>query len=416
MRETKQLEFKEKITNTFLKTVSAYANYSGGSIIFGVDDTGNIKGLDDLEETRLSIENKINDSIFPQPDYMISLNESDKTITLNVSGGKNKPYLYKSKAYKRNDTATIEVDALEYSRLILEGRNISFESLHSENQNLTFNVLEKMLKKQIGIETFNKDVLKTLNLYSDADGYNNAAAILSDHNDFPGIDVVRFGENISIMKKRAILDKGSVLQEYEEAIGIFRDYYQYEEIIKSERNKVELIPEAAFREAVANALIHRVWDINSQIRVLMFDDRIEVISPGGLPGGISEEEYLSGRISVLRNQIVAQIFYRLNIVEVFGTGIIRIRQLYSSSATKPRFEVSENAIKVILPITDTQMDLSDDERKVYALLSKNMYKSISEITPYVEFGKSKATALLKSMANRGIVVIEGKGRGTKYHI
>lgn len=416
MREAKQLEFKEKITNTFLKTVSAYANYSGGSIIFGVDDVGNIKGLDDLEETRLSIENKINDSIFPQPDYMISLNESDKTITLNVSGGKNKPYLYKSKAYKRNDTATIEVDALEYSRLILEGRNISFESLHSENQNLTFNVLEKMLKRQIGIETFNKDVLKTLNLYSDADGYNNAAAILSDHNDFPGIDVVRFGENISIMKKRAILDKGSVLQEYEEAIGIFRDYYQYEEIIKSERNKVELIPEAAFREAVANALIHRVWDINSQIRVLMFDDRIEVISPGGLPGGISEEEYLSGRISVLRNQIVAQIFYRLNIVEVFGTGIIRIKQLYSSSATKPRFEVSENAIKVILPITDTQMDLSDDERKVYALLSKNMYKSISEITPYVEFGKSKVTALLKSMANRGIVVIEGKGRGTKYHI
>lgn len=372
--------------------------------------------MDDLEETRLSIENKINDSIFPQPDYMISLNESDKTITLNVSGGKNKPYLYKSKAYKRNDTATIEVDALEYSRLILEGRNISFESLRSENQNLTFNVLEKMLKKQIGIETFNKDVLKTLNLYSDADGYNNAAAILSDHNAFPGIDVVRFGENISIMKKRAILDKGSVLQEYEEAIGIFRDYYQYEEIIKSERNKVELIPEAAFREAVANALIHRVWDINSQIRVLMFDDRIEVISPGGLPGGISEEEYLSGRISVLRNQIIAQIFYRLNIVEVFGTGIIRIKQLYSSSTTKPRFEVSENAIKVILPITDTQMDLSDDERKVYALLSKNMYKSISEITPYVEFGKSKVTALLKSMANRGIVVIEGKGRGTKYHI
>ena len=62
------------------------------------------------------------------------------------------------------------------------------------------------------------------------------------------------------------------------------------------------------------------------------------------------------------------------------------------------------------------MDLSDDERKIYALLSKNIYKSISEIAPYVEFGKSKVTALLKSMADKGIVVIEGKGRGTKYHI
>ena len=107
-----------------------------------------------------------------------------------------------------------------------------------------------------------------------------------------------------------------------------------------------MIPEAAFRETIANALIHRVWDTNSQIRVLMFEDRIEVISPGGLPGGISEEEYLSGRISVLRNQIIAQVFYRLNIVEVFGTGILRIKELYSSSIAQPRFEVSENAIKV----------------------------------------------------------------------
>lgn len=416
MRESKQLEFKEKLTNTFLKTVSAYANYNGGSIIFGINDAGMIKGIDNLEETRLSIENRINDSISPQPDYKISVNESDKIITLDVKSGKNKPYLYKSKAYKRNDTATIEVDALELSRLILKGRNVSFESLHSANQDLTFNILENKLKEQIGIVEFNKDVLKTLNLYSDSDGYNNAAAILSDRNDFPGIDIVRFGENISIMKKRAVLEKSSILKEYEESVEIYRDYYQYEEIFESERKKVEMIPEAAFRETIANALIHRVWDTNSQIRVLMFEDRIEVISPGGLPGGISEEEYLSGRISVLRNQIIAQVFYRLNIVEVFGTGILRIKELYSSSIAQPRFEVSENAIKVILPTMDTQMDLSDDERKIYALLSKNIYKSISEIAPYVEFGKSKVTALLKSMADKGIVVIEGKGRGTKYHI
>ena len=293
MRESKQLEFKEKLTNTFLKTVSAYANYNGGSIIFGINDAGMIKGIDNLEETRLSIENRINDSISPQPDYKISVNESDKIITLDVKSGKNKPYLYKSKAYKRNDTATIEVDALELSRLILKGRNVSFESLHSANQDLTFNILENKLKEQIGIVEFNKDVLKTLNLYSDSDGYNNAAAILSDCNDFPGIDIVRFGENISIMKKRAVLEKSSILKEYEESVEIYRDYYQYEEIFESERKKVEMIPEAAFRETIANALIHRVWDTNSQIRVLMFEDRIEVISPGGLPGGISEEEYLS---------------------------------------------------------------------------------------------------------------------------
>lgn len=82
---------------------------------------------------------------------------------------------------------------------------------------------------------------------------------------------------------------------------------------------VEKIPETAFREAIANALIHRVWDINLHIRVSMFDDRIEVVSPGGLTAGITAEEYLSGKLSILRNRNLANVFYRLRLVEIFET-------------------------------------------------------------------------------------------------
>jgi len=416
MKENNQLEFKESITNTFLKTVSAYANYNGGKIVFGIDDNGKVKGLMDLEEARLSIENKINDSISPQPEYTISVDERDSLITLNVKSGENKPYLYKSKAYKRNDTATIEVDNLELSRLILEGKNINFEDVAATSQDFSFDVLENLLISHVGISSLNKDILKTLNLFSDLKGYNNAAAILADENDFPGIDIVKFGENINIMQKRKLLERKSILKSYEEAIELYKDYYQYEEIVGSERKTIEEIPEAAFRETLANAIIHRTWDVNAKIRVMMFDDGIEVVSPGGLPTGISESEYLSGKISMLRNPILAQIFYRLNIVEIFGTGILRIKNLYNTSITKPQFEVSENAIRVFLPKIDVQGNLTDDEKKVYSLLSKTMHKSISEITPYVEFGKSKVTVLLKSMADKGVVSIEGKGRGTKYHL
>lgn len=416
MKENSQLEFKENITNTFLKTVSAYANYNGGKIVFGIDDNGKVKGLMDLEEARLSIENKINDSISPQPEYTISVDERDSLITLNVKSGDNKPYLYKSKAYKRNDTATIEVDNLELSRLILEGKNINFEDVAATSQDFSFDVLENLLISHVGISSLNKDILKTLNLFSDLKGYNNAAAILADENDFPGIDIVKFGENINIMQKRKLLEGKSILKSYEEAIELYTDYYQYEEIVGSERKTIEVIPEAAFRETLANAIIHRTWDVNAKIRVMMFDDGIEVVSPGGLPTGISESEYLSGKISMLRNPILAQIFYRLNIVEIFGTGILRIKNLYNTSITKPQFEVSENAIRVFLPKIDVQGNLTDDEKKVYSLLSKTMHKSISEITPYVEFGKSKVTVLLKSMADKGVVSIEGKGRGTKYHL
>lgn len=414
MRETRTLEFKETITNTFLKTVSAFSNYDGGTIYFGIDDDGNIKGLKDVKQACLDIENKINDSISPQPNYTMEIQNNDQTIKLTVKSGIQKPYLYKSKAFKRNDTATIEADTLELSRLILEGKNISFEELPCRQQELSFEILHRKLKEHIQIEAFNQDTLRTLNLYDNNNGYNNAAAILADTNHFPGIDIVKFGENISIIQKRATFENRSILEVYEKSIDVFRDYYQYEVIQGADREKVEKIPEAAFREAIANALIHRAWDIESQIRVLMFDDRIEVISPGGLPSRITEEEYLSGKLSVLRNRNLANVFYRLGFVEIFGTGITRIKHLYEEGLIKPDFEVSENTIKIVLPVFEKNLNLTENEQTVYKFLSKTMLKPISEIAPYVPFGRSKTTQLLKGMEQKGIVVVEGKGRGTKY--
>ena len=416
MRETRTLEFKETITNTFLKTVSAFSNYNGGTILFGVDDDGNVKGLSDVRQTCLDIENKINDSIIPQPNYTLEIQNNDQTIKLTIKSGLQKPYLYKSKAYKRNDTATIEVDTLEFSRLVLDGKNISFEELPCKDQKLSFEILHRRLKESIQIQTFNQDTLKTLNLYDNVNGFNNAAGILADKNHFPGIDIVKFGENISIIQKRVTFENTSALDVYEKAIDAFRDYYQYEVIQGAARKMIEKIPEAAFREAIANALIHRAWDINSHVRVSMFDDRIEVVSPGGLPAGITAEEYLSGKLSILRNRTLANVFYRLGFVEIFGTGITRIKQLYAESMIKPDFEVSENTIKIVLPVFEMNADLNEDEKVIYKFLSKTMLKPISEIAPYVPFGKSKTTQLLKAMGEKGVVAVEGKGRGTKYII
>ena len=227
---------------------------------------------------------------------------------------------------------------------------------------------------------------------------------------------MKFGENISIIQKRTTFENISVLDAYEKSIAIFRDYYQYEVIQGADRKKMEKIPEAAFREAIANALIHRVWDVDSQIRVSMFDDRIEVVSPGGLPSGITAEEYLSGKLSVLRNRNLANVFYRLGFVEIFGTGITRIKQLYEESLVKPDFEISENIIKIVLPIFENNLNLTEDETIIYKVLSNTMLKPISEIAPYVPFGKSKTTQLLKDMGQKGVVIVEGKGRGTKYII
>ena len=418
MKESRQLEFKETISNTFLKTVSAFANYDGGSILFGVNDNGEAVGISDIEQKCLDIENSINDSIKPQPEYSMEVINVGKTISLNVRPGVNKPYMYKGKAYKRNDTSTIEVDQIELKRLILAGENMDYEELPSHDQNLEFSYLEQELISKTGIKQLSKDILKTLNLYSDNNGYNIAAAIVSDKNDLPGIDIAKFGETISIFQKRKTLEHQSIIRSFFEAVEMYKDYYQYEKVEGFERKLFETIPEEAFREALANAIIHRVWDINSHIRVSMFDDRVEIVSVGGLPNAVTVESYLSGDLSVLRNPILANVFHRLNLIEKFGTGIRRIKEAYSDSQTKPSFEVTENIIKVTLPLLSEKMDLTQDELAVYSVLSKNINKPISEImaSPSIGFGKSKVTEILKRLASKKLVDIEGTGRGTKYRI
>ena len=109
-------------------------------------------------------------------------------------------------------------------------------------------------------------------------------------------------------------------------------------------------------------------------------------------------------------------FVQLGFVEIFGTGITRIKQLYAEGLMKPDFEVLENAIKIVLPLFEKDANLSEDEKVIYKLLSKTMLKPISEIAPYIPFGKSKTTKLLKDMGEKGVIAIEGKGRGTKYII
>lgn len=412
-RESKILEFKSDISNSFLKTVSAYANYGTGKIIFGIDDSGETVGLKDLQENCLSIENKINDNIKPLPKYTLSMDKKSKTIILEVSEGMYKPYLYKNKAYKRNDTSTIEADRLEYNRLVLEGANQNYEELPSTNQNLTFFSLESQLKEKLGIEKVTMDIFKTLELFSEKNGYNHAAEILADNNSIEGLDIVRFGKNMDEFLERETM-QGSILEQYEKAIALYKKNYQYEIIDGAQRQPREKIPEKAFREAVANAIVHRTWDTKVHIRILMHEDKIEIISPGGLMSGISEEEYLRGQISLLRNPILANVFFRLRYIEKFGTGIRRINYSYESSIVKPEYQVYENSITIILPLFDEEKEvLSADEKAIFDLLNGRSL-SRAEIQTQSRMNKDKVIRILNNLIEKNTIQRIGTGRGTKY--
>lgn len=305
---------------------------------------------------------------------------------------------------------------LEYGRLILEEQNQSYEELPSSMQELTFDRLEEELKESLGITSLNEDILKTLELYSEKRGFNNAAALLADKNQFPGIDMIRFGSSIDEIMDRATFEHMSVLAQLSSCIEMFQTYYQYEKIEGVERKQIDKIPEKAFREAIANALVHRAWDVRASIKISMFEDRIEISSPGGLPAGIGREEYLNGQISVLRNPILGNVFFRLKYIEKFGTGIMRINRSYSNALEKPSYQIFENSIQVVLPVIASDEELSEKDKKILDIIRDKGTVSRSEIEKLAGIGKDSTIRSLNLLLKKHIIEKTGAGRGVKYHI
>lgn len=146
----------------------------------------------------------------------------------------------------------------------------------------------------------------------------------------------------------------------------------------------------------------------------MHPDRIEVVSPGGLPAGISEDEYLEDKVSILRNPILGNVLYRVRVIERFGTGVTRIREAYSGCAAKPRFEVFENSIAVTLPLAKKQPELPADELAVYYALDGVIGRPSSQIAERAGFGRTKTVKLLGALTEKGYAEVSGTGRGTLY--
>lgn len=413
MRETATLEFKQQLSKSYLKTVSAYANYGTGKIIFGIADDGTPVGLADPQDTCLRIEHAINDSIDPVPRFELAIEEDARTVTLTVHEGPDKPYLSSGRAYRRTDTSTVEVSRLEYGRLVLTGEHVSFDALVAEEQDLAFGHLEKELASKLGLKPLDQNSLISLELMTPSGEYCNAAALLADSNHFPGIDIARFGESINIINARHTFEHMSVLEQMQRTLEVFDTYYAYEEIVGFERIAKTLVPREAFREAIANALVHRCWDVRANIKVGMFADRIEITSPGGLPAGITEELYLAGGPSVARNPILANVFFRLGHIERFGTGIPRILDEYAHETVSPSFALRDSSITVMLPVTVLE-NVTLDEEAILAVLAKGSALTRSQISEKTQLSKSKAIRTLNALVEKGLVTKVGEGRSVRY--
>jgi ATP-dependent DNA helicase RecG len=430
--ESKYVEYKLTYTQTLLKTVSAFANYHDGIIVIGVADSGEIMGVEKPDEVRLSIENAINDSIDPKPFFEMEKvqHEEGKTLVLlRVYKGDYTPYTYNKKAYKRMDTSTVQVDRYGYEELILQGRNSSFEELPVDAQDLNFRFLMTRLKQETGIHYLTEDLLVALRLRASG-RYNNAAMLISDENSAKNSEIHLIAykdDSVMEIKDKQTLKNMSVLEQYEKCMDFYVKHVNVGEVIDGPyRKTIAEIPLVAYREAIANMIVHRDYSREGAARVEVFSNRIEVVSPGGLPIGITEEEYLQGKVSVARNRILADIFLRLKIIEKLATGIRRIKEYYKDSKTKPQFLVSDNSILVLLPKVDLEEEavpvdttgrialLPVRAQQIYAMIRDHGPISRSEIESEIGIGKSQTVQLIGQLRDMNLIAQIKKGRSTKY--
>ena len=421
-KESFKVELKRELTDSFLKTVSAFANYGGGKIVFGVSEDGSIVGIADPEKTRLQLENKINDSISPRPEFVLNtvIFEEKQIVELAVSKGRNAPYLYNGRAYKRSDTSSTPLDSNELRRLSMDSSSITFDQLPSLEENLSFKVLERWLKQEVGLKKLGDDSLRTLGLMK-GDQYLRSAELLADTNQNAqsATIIVRFGKTISEFMDRSNLTYQSLLSQYQGALEMFDKWYQpYEAVDGFMRVPRIQIPRDAYREAVANALIHRRYDQGGAVQVAMYEDRVEVTSPGGLPEGVSETAYLYSQISIPRNLIIAEVFHRLHLIEKFGTGIDRIRKEYEPYASKPLFEVSDVLIRIVLPVIDykkqpEEISLTEQVLQIIGNTPQINRVELEEITGYK---KSQLQEVLGRLVMEGKIERLGRGKYITYQI
>jgi ATP-dependent DNA helicase RecG len=416
--ESKTVELKEKFTKSLLKTVSAFSNYHDGTIYIGVKDNGEIVGHINHSQERIDIENIINTTITPKPFFDLNTMEIDNKYILEivVYKGDNGPYYYQNTAYMRNDTSTIPVDGNNLTRLILKSKNLTYDQVASNKGELNFDYLNSKLKTVLNIEEVNLAILTTLGLYGEK-SFNNAALLLSDNGKLSQsfVDIARFKLDTNTFLDRKRFENQSLLEYFDLAIHEFQIRYSPYEIIDSKhRTSKELIPFIAFREALSNAIIHRDYLLNAGVQIAMFDNRIEISSPGGLPEGMDEDQFYKGLTSLSRNPIIANIFFRLKLIEQFGTGVNRIIDAYRMYKLNPSFEINASHIRVVLPVTNFDYSKLESKESILAYLKAFPKSSRQRIENAIGMEKSSLIRRLNELEGQGFIYKSGNGPSTVY--
>lgn len=418
MIEDQNTEFKKEYTDKLMKSVVAFSNTSGGRIIVGIDDDGNEIGLDDPDDTAKRCVSGISDSI--RPDVTLSTEVSIRQwdgksfVIIDVSEGEKKPYYLREKGlraegvYIRKGTSSAPVTEEGFQSMLRGIRSLSYERQISFRQDLTFDELRRIFDDCSMI--LDDERMESLHM-KDKGRYTNLAFILSDQYD-QSVKMASFDDMFRTHFIERSESYGCVLKQSREAISFIRRYNTPSSRIKGDV-RIDEYPysEESIREAVMNAVAHRDYSMDSPILVSVYPDRITITSPGGMREFYTMDEMLRG-VSSLRNRNLANIMYRLGMIEAYGTGIPRIFGSYSGSSVKPELENGASSFTITLPSRKkTEVDPA-----VGGFLEGRDCFTRSELQEALGMSKSEATSVVNGLIQYGLVARLGEGRSVRYRV
>lgn len=427
MKENEVMEFKSIFVNDLSKEVIAFANTKGGDIYIGVNDDGTVCGIENIDDVELKCTSHIRDTIKPDVSMFVRYErmnvEGKAVLKVAVNKGSMAPYYISGKGirpegvYVRMGTASVPATETMIINMIKETAGETFEEMRSLNQNLTFIQAEAEFEK-VGI-AFGEAQKKSLGLIGRDGCYTNLALLLSDQCEHKIKFAVFSGVEKGVFKDRHEFS-GSLFRQVEDLIKAMDDHNRLSSprIEGLRRVDVRDYPADAIREAVLNAVIHREYALGGYTLVSVFDDRMEIISLGGLVHGVEMDDIMMG-VSYLRNKQLAEIFYRLQWIEAYGTGITKINNGYKNAKRQPTFESSPNAFKITLPKLETapkrtKQYAGGETEKVLALLRSKEAVGRKDVEQLLGVSSATATRLLAQMVSEQQIDRVGAGRSARY--
>ncbi|MCK9253501.1 MAG: putative DNA binding domain-containing protein [Clostridiales bacterium] len=429
MQETNQIELKEMFVPELKKDVVAFANTDGGVIYIGISDDGEFIGVEDHDQAMQQVTNAIRDGVRPDVTIFTQcsfVHDAEKTaIKLMIMRGTKQPYYLSDKGmrpkgvYIRQGTSSVPASEDAIRKMIRESESDSYEANRSLLQDLTFDYAKAELASR-KIE-FGKVQQKNIGVLTSDAIYTNLGLLLSDQCKHTTKLAIFQGTDKLVFKDRKEFT-GSLFKQLEDAYSAVEFYNATRATFKGlTRSDERDYPPDAVREALLNAIVHRDYSFSGSTFINLYADRIEFVSLGGLISGLSIDAIMMGA-SQSRNEKLAALFYRMRLIEAYGTGIGKIMSSYSGYARKPVFENADGAFRVILPnchyMAENDTQIAETKPRTIESILEYMHQHGSatrkDLEQHIGLGTTRTIMLLKEMLTNKMIVKIGNGKKTRY--